>query len=433
MELKSPFLKELQSRGLIHQCTNLEALDALTAQKSVSFYIGYDATAPSLHVGNLMQIMIMRIGQRHGHRPIVIMGGATTKLGDPTWKDTARPLLDEKLIAENMRTIKGVFKKFLTFDKGPSAALLLDNNDWFKDIKYLDILREIGRFISVNRMMTFDSVKMRLEREQSLSFLEFNYMILQAYDFLHLHKKYDCVLECGGSDQWGNIVSGTDLIRRLSDKEAFGLTCPLLTTSSGQKMGKTQKGAVWLNAENLSPYDYWQFWRNVEDDDVLKLLKIYTDMDPAAVDQFKGTSGADLNDLKVKLADTATTLAHGESALPAIHDTVQKLFKSNTFEIEVEGTDKSGNPILKSSLPITQIDKKKFEEGLPLPLLLVESGLVKSNGEARRLIRGNGCSLNGEKVTDESLVVQRAHLKAHDTLRLSSGKKNHVLIQAVKA
>ncbi len=433
MVLNSPFLKELEARGLIHQCTNLDALDALANKKSISFYIGYDATAPSLHIGNLMQIMIMRIGQRHGHRPIVLMGGATTKLGDPTWKDTARPLLDEQVIQGNIQTIKGVFKRFLRFNDQPEGALLLDNNDWFKDIKYLDLLREVGRFVSVNRMMTFDSVRMRLEREQSLSFLEFNYMILQAYDFLHLHRNHDCVLECGGSDQWGNIVSGTDLIRRLSDKEAFGLTCPLLTTSSGQKMGKTEKGAVWLNKESLSPYDYWQFWRNVEDADVLKLLKIYTDMDPKEVDQFEGVSGAELNALKVKLADEATTLAHGKEVLPSIHDTVQSVFKSSNFEIEVEGKDTMGNPILKSSLPIIKIDHDKFDEGLSVLYLLIESGLVKSNGEGRRLIRGGGCKLNGAKIEDENLQVTADDFQYHTTLRLSSGKKNHVLIQGIKA
>ena len=432
MTLKSPFLKELEARGLIHQCTNLDALDALTARKSISFYIGYDATAPSLHVGNLMQIMIMRIGQRHGHRPLVLMGGATTKLGDPTWKDTARPLLEEATIHSNIQTIKHVFTKFLRFDDSPSGALLLNNDDWFKEIKYLDLLRDVGRFISVNRMMTFDSVRMRLEREQSLSFLEFNYMVLQAYDFLHLHQHFDCALECGGSDQWGNIVSGTDLIRRLSPKEGFGLTCPLLTTSSGQKMGKTEKGAVWLNAESLSPYDYWQFWRNVEDGDVLKLLKIFTDMSPSEIDTYKGTSGAQLNDLKVMLADAATTLAHGNEVLASIHETTKKLFASQDFALDIAGTDPNGNPIIKSSLPIIQIEKKQLDQGISLLHLLVEAGLVKSNGEGRRLIRGKGCALNGYKVSDENMIVTTDDLKEHATLRLSAGKKNHVLVQGMK-
>ena len=430
MKLTSPFLQELEKRGFLHQCTNLEGLDTLTAKEAISFYIGYDATAPSLHVGNLLQIMLMRIGQKHGHTPIVIMGGATTKLGDPTWKDTARPLLDEALIESNLKTIQGVFQKFLRFE-GKNKAHILNNNDWFKEIRYLDLLRDIGRYISINRMLTFDSIKMRLDRQQSLTFLEFNYMILQAYDFLHLHKAYDCRLECGGSDQWGNIVSGTDLIHRLSDKEVFGLTCPLLTTSSGQKMGKTEKGAVWLNEDSLSPYDYWQFWRNTEDEDVIKLLKIFTDRDPDELDTYKNLKGAELNTLKVMLADEATTLAHGQDALPAIHQTVQKLFSADTFELSVSGKDEKGNPILASSLPVIQLSHELFKAGIPLLQLLVDSGLVKSNGEARRLIRGNGCSLNGQKMTDENYLVITTDLKSHGTCRLSSGKKNHVLVQSI--
>ena len=431
MEFTSPFLQELQSRGLIHQCTNLEALDHLTAKQSISFYVGYDATAASLHVGNLMSVMLMRVAQRHGHRPIVIMGGATTRLGDPTWKDTERPLLEEKTIARNIATIKGVFKKYLNFDTGHNKALLLNNDDWFAEIKYLDMLREVGRFISVNRMMTFDSVRMRLEREQPLTFLEFNYMVLQSYDFLHLNKNFDCILECGGSDQWGNIVSGVDLIRRINQKEAFGLTCPLLTTASGQKMGKTEKGAVWLNAENLSPYEYWQFWRNVEDADVLKLMKIYTDLPISEIDSYKDWSGSQLNDLKIKLANEATCLAHGESVLPDIHATVEKLFQTDDFSVEISGTDGKGNPILKSSLPIIQVPMTDLKEGLPIIQLLVQTGLATSNGEARRLIRGNGCALNGEKITQEDLILKDTQLQTHGVLRLSVGKKNHVLVQGI--
>jgi tyrosyl-tRNA synthetase len=432
MSLTSPFLQDLESRGLIHQCTNMDALDALTAKKSISFYIGYDATAPSLHVGNLMSIMIMRIAQRHGHKPIVIMGGATTKLGDPTWKDAARPLLEEKTIAQNITTIKNVFKKYLNFESGENKAILLNNDDWFKDIKYLDLLRDVGRFISVNRMMTFDSVRLRLERQQSLTFLEFNYMVLQAYDFLHLNKKHECLLQCGGSDQWGNIVSGVDLIRRISQKESFGLTCPLLTTASGQKMGKTEKGAVWLNADSLSPYDYWQFWRNVEDADVIKLMKIYTDISISEIYSHKNLSGAQLNDLKIRLADEATILAHGKESLSDIHKTVQTLFQSNQFEIEVNGVDSEGNVFLKSSLPIFKMKETILKKGIPLFELLVQSKLAKSNGEARRLIRGNGCALNGEKVTQEDLIINQSHLQTYDTLRLSIGKKNHALIQKIK-
>ncbi|MFN7662773.1 MAG: tyrosine--tRNA ligase [Alphaproteobacteria bacterium] len=432
MQFKSPFLQELHHRGFLHQCTNLEGLDTLTAQKSISFYVGYDATAPSLHVGNLMSIMLLRIGQRHGHTPIVIMGGATTRLGDPTWKDTERPLLEEGTIKKNISTIKGVFKKYLNFQDGSNKALLLNNDDWFAEIKYLDMLREVGRFISVNRMMTFDSVRMRLEREQPLTFLEFNYMVFQSYDFLHLNKKFDCVLQCGGSDQWGNIVSGVDLIRRINQKEAFGLTSPLLTTAGGQKMGKTEKGAVWLNAESLSAYDYWQFWRNVEDADVLKLIKIYTDVPVTEIESYKGLSGSDLNKLKIRLADEATTLAHGPAVLADIHATVQKLFQSDAFEVEVSGYDEKGNPILKSSLPIFPIGLTAIKEGVSLIQLLVQSGLATSNGEARRLVRGNGCAVNGEKVVQEDCKVTEQYLQTHNVIRLSAGKKNHALIQGIK-
>lgn len=431
MELTSPFLQELQSRGFIHQCTNLEELDILTSQKSISFYVGYDATAPSLHVGNLMSVMLMRVAQRHGHKPIVIMGGATTRLGDPTWKDTERPLLQEETIVKNISTIRGVFKKYLDFDIGPNKATLLNNDEWFGSIKYLDMLRAVGRFISVNRMMTFDSVRMRLEREQPLTFLEFNYMVLQAYDFLHLNKEFDCVLECGGSDQWGNIVSGVDLIRKIHQTEAFGLTCPLLTTASGQKMGKTEKGAVWLNSENLSPYDYWQFWRNVEDADVLKLMKIYTDLSVSEIESYQKLVGAQLNELKVRLADEATRLAHGRDVLGGIHETARKLFQADQFEIDVCGTDEKGNPILRSSLPITKIALTEIKQGIGVLHLLIQTGLAQSNGEARRLIRGNGCAINGEKITHEDLVINSSHLQKHNTLRLSVGKKTHALVQGI--
>lgn len=431
MDFKSPFLQELSARGFIHQCTNLEGLDALTSRQSISLYVGYDASAPSLHVGNLMSIMLMRVAQRHGHRPLVIMGGATTKLGDPTWKDTERPLLPEETIIKNILTIKDVFRKYLNFQSGPHKAILLNNNDWFKDIKYLDLLRDVGRFISINRMMTFDSVRMRLEREQPLTFLEFNYMILQGYDFLHLNKEFDCALECGGSDQWGNIISGVDLIRRTHQKEAFGLTCPLLTTASGQKMGKTEKGAVWLNVENLSSYDYWQFWRNVDDENVVKLMKIYTDIPVEEIESYMPLISTDINKLKIRLADEATILAHGKEVLPDIHETVQKLFQMNEFEVEVCGTNSEGIAILKSSLPLTQVPLNQIEQGISIVTALVQTGLAQSNGEARRLIRGNGCALNGVRIDKEDFIINSSHLQKHNVLRLSSGKKNHTLIQGI--
>jgi tyrosyl-tRNA synthetase len=403
--LKSPFLKDLQDRGLIHQCTDIEQLDELTTAKSIPIYIGFDATAPSLHVGNLMGIMILRIAQRHGHKPIVILGGGTTKIGDPTFKDTLRPLLDESVINKNIETIRGVFSKYINFDK----ALMLNNEEWLSPLNYMDFLRDYGRHFSVNRMLTFDSVKMRLERDQSFSFIELNYMILQAYDFLELNRRYGCLLQCGGSDQWGNIVNGVELTRRSIQKEVFGLTSPLLTTSSGAKMGKTVSGAVWLNTESLSPFDYWQFWRNVDDADALKFMKIYTDLPVAEIESRKDQN---INQLKILLADEATKLAHGEDVLEAIHASVKG--ESN------------------SALPVTEIPMEEFEEGVPVISLLTRSGLCASNGDARRLIRGGGCLLNGEKITDENFLLPKTILNEENSLRLSSGKKKHVLIQAVK-
>ncbi len=404
--LSSPFLKDLQDRGLIHQCTNIEALDQLTTTTSIPVYIGFDATAPSLHVGNLMGIMILRIAQRHGHKPIVILGGGTTKIGDPTFKDTLRPLLDETVIARNINTIKGVFSKYLHFDK----ALMLNNEEWLNNLNYMDFLRDYGRHFSVNRMLTFDSVKARLERDQSFSFIELNYMILQAYDFLELHRRYGCMLQCGGSDQWGNIVNGIELTRRVAQKEVLGLTSPLLTTASGAKMGKTVSGAVWLNAEDLSPFNYWQFWRNVEDADVLKFMKIYTDLPVAEIELRKNE---DINKLKILLADEATKLAHGAGVLEGIHESV--------------------TGISNAGLPVTEIPSQEFEgEGMSVISLLVRSGLCSSNGDARRLIRGGGCLLNGEKIMDENFCVPKNILDKEYSLRLSSGKKKHVLIQAIK-
>lgn len=406
--LKSPFLKELGTRGLIHQCTNIESLDQLTAAQSIPVYIGFDATAPSLHVGNLMGIMILRIAQKHGHKPIVILGGGTTKIGDPTFKDSMRPLLDESVINKNIETIRGVFSKYIDFDK----ALMLNNEEWLSNLNYMDFLRDYGRHFSVNRMLTFDSVKMRLERDESFSFIELNYMILQAYDFLELRRQHNCVLQCGGSDQWGNIVNGVELTRRVLNKEVFGLTSPLLTTSSGAKMGKTVSGAVWLNADSLSPFDYWQFWRNVEDLDVLKFMKIYTDLPVSQIESYAEVTGKDLNELKILLADEATKLAHGEGVLKGIHESVKGV--SN------------------AALPLTEIPKQEFEgEGVSIISLLVRSELCSSNGDARRLIRGGGCSLNGEKITDENFKVTTNDLENSSVVRLSSGKKTHVLIRAV--
>jgi tyrosyl-tRNA synthetase len=352
-----------------------------------------------------MGIMILRIAQRHGHKPIVILGGGTTKIGDPTFKDTLRPLLDETVINKNIETIRGVFSKYIDFDK----ALMLNNEEWLSHLNYMDFLRDYGRHFSVNRMLTFDSVKMRLERDQSFSFIELNYMILQAYDFLELNRRHGCMLQCGGSDQWGNIVNGVELTRRADQKEVFGLTSPLLTTSSGAKMGKTVSGAVWLNGDSLSPFDYWQFWRNVDDADVLKFMKIYTDLPVAEIESHKDQ---DINKLKILLADEATKLAHGEDVLEAIHASV--------------------TGISNAALPITEVPMEEFEEEVPVISLLVRSGLCASNGDARRLIRGGGCLLNGTKITDENFSVPKKMLDKENSLRLSSGKKKHVLIKAIK-
>lgn len=426
--LKSPFLQELFDRGFIHQCTNLEALDDLTKDQSIILYGGFDATAPSLHVGNLMLVMMFRIAQRHGHQPLVLMGGATTKVGDPTGKDKTRPVITEETIQRNIDSIKGCFSHYVNFN-GASSAVLINNNDWLGSLYYLDFLGTYGRHFSVNRMLTFDSVKLRLEREQPLSFLEFNYMILQSYDFLELYRRYGCILQAGGSDQWGNIVGGVELIRRLEGKEAFGITAPLITTASGQKMGKSEEGAIWLNKEALSPFSYWQYWRNTEDADVIRFLKFYTDLSVSEIDHLSHTQ--DINTLKKRLADETTALAHGRSVLSEIHQSIAQLFEGSDFKVEVKGTDSFGNPILQSVLPIVQISHAALKTGIPVFSLLVQAGLAESNGEARRLIRGKGCRMNDVLVEDENLVILTKDLKDPGIIKLSAGKKRHGLVQAV--
>ncbi len=417
--LMSPFLIELSARGFIQQSTNLEGLDLLCRDKSLVLYVGYDASAPSLQVGNLMSIMLLRIAQRHGHTPLVVMGGATSKIGDPTWKDTQRPLLSEASIQENLETIKGVFKRYLAFEGSSNKAIMVNNDDWFKDVSYLGFLRAYGPHFSVNRMLSLDSVRMRLEREQTMSFLEFNYMILQAYDFLHLFQTYDCVLQCGGSDQWGNIVNGVDLIRRVAGREAFGLTTPLLTKSNGEKMGKTAGGAIWLNADSLSPYDYWQFWRTVDDADVIKLLKIYTDVPVSEIEDYAHLSGKALNQAKVRLADEATSLAHGPQCLALIHRTADAAFS---------GASPEGELTPEVSLKTVLVDPKSLEFGYPLLDILTDHGFAKSKGEARRLIRSGGCRLGGEIVQDETQALEKKDFHA-GPLKVSLGKKTHFWLQ----
>ena len=410
--MKSPFLQNLQSKGLLFQATDLDALDELFANKEpVVAYIGFDPTASSLHVGNLSQIMTLRLLQQHGHKPIVLIGGATAQVGDPSGKDEMRQQNSDETIATNIAGIKECFAKFLKFGNGPSDAVLVNNADWLMNINYIDFLKNYGRHFSINRMLSFDSVKSRLDREQPLSFLEFNYMILQAYDFMELFKKHKCVLQLGGSDQWGNIVNGVELTRRVLGKPVFGLTSPLVTTASGVKMGKTAKGAVWLNDNMLSPFEYWQFWRNTDDADVIRYMKIFTDFTIDDLEKYAKLEGSALNDAKIALADAATGMCHGTGVLTEIHAQVQAAFGA--------GSD--------ADLPTKWIEESQID--IPtLETLLVASGLCASKGEAKRLAQGGGLRINGEQVTDPRQEVDVLALRAAP-IKISLGKKQHCLVQ----
>ena len=413
---KSDFVRTLVERGFMHQCTDLEALDELAARQQITAYIGYDCTAPSLHVGSLVQIMMQRHLQKTGHRPIVLMGGGTTKVGDPSGKDASRKLLSDDDINDNMTGIREVFSRFVSFGDGATDAVMVNNDDWLSELAYIPFLRDMGRHFSINRMLSFESVKLRLEREQPLSFLEFNYMILQAYDFLELGRRHGCSLQMGGSDQWGNIVNGVELGRRCDNLSLFGLTTPLLTTSSGAKMGKTADGAVWLNADMLSPYDYWQYWRNTEDADVGRLMRLFTEMPLDEIARLEKLEGAELNDAKKILATEVTTLCHGRDAADQAAETARK-----TFE---EGT-------LAEDLPSTDVASADLEQGIPVYDLFCRSGLANSNGEARRLIKGGGARLNDQRIEDETLAVTSADLDTNGVIKLSAGKKRHALIKSV--
>jgi len=412
---KSEFLKVLTDRGFIHQCSSLEGLDAKARAGELVGYIGFDATATSLHVGSLVQIMMLRWLQKTGGRPITLMGGGTTRIGDPSFKDEARSLLTDEQIATNLAGIRRVFTNFLNFGDGPHDARMVNNADWLNELKYIDFLRDVGRHFSVNRMLSFESVKLRLDREQSLSFLEFNYMILQAYDFVELYKRYGCVLQMGGSDQWGNIVNGIDLGRRMADVELFALTSPLITTASGAKMGKTAAGAVWLNADRLSPYDYWQFWRNTEDADVGRFLKLFTELPLDEVARLEALQGSEINEAKKVLALEATALLHGRAAAEEAAETARK-----TFE---EGT-------LADTLPSVAVDKAALDAGLGVLTAFVTAGLVVSTSEARRQIKGGGLKVNDATVTDERGVLTPADLTDEGVIKLSLGRKKHVLLRA---
>ncbi|MBL8833552.1 MAG: tyrosine--tRNA ligase [Rhodospirillales bacterium] len=412
---KSEFLREAKARGFIHQVTDEAALDAKLASGVPQIaYIGFDATADSLHAGSLVQIMLLRLWQRTGHRPLVLMGGGTTKIGDPSGKDEARKLLSDDDIAANIRGIRRIFDRYLDF--GPSAALSVDNAEWLDGLKYIPLLREVGRHFSVNRMLTMDSVKLRLERDQPLSFLEFNYMVLQSYDFVELAKRHGCIAQMGGSDQWGNIVMGVDLGRRLANAELFGVTTPLLTTSSGAKMGKTAAGAVWLNAERLSAYDYFQYWRNTEDADVGRFLKLFTDMKLDEIARLEKLGGAEINEAKKILAFEATKLCHGEAAATLAAETARK-----TFEQGVSG----------EGLPTVEVPRGELAAGIGVIDLIVRAGLAASKGEARRLVQGKGAKLNDAVVESDAMGVDAGHLSADGTLKLTAGKKRHALVRAV--
>ncbi len=406
---KSEFLRTLIQRGYLADCTDLQGLDEALIAGIVPAYIGYDATAPSLHVGHLLNIMMLRHLQRTGHKPIVLMGGGTTKVGDPSFRSEERPLLGPEQIAANIAGMKQVFAQYLTFGDGPTDAILLDNAEWLDGLNYLDFLRDIGRHFSVNRMLSFESVKSRLDREQSLSFLEFNYMILQAYDFLELHRRHGCRLQMGGSDQWGNIINGIDLTRRVLDHEIYGLTSPLLTTSDGRKMGKSAGGAVWLNSAMLSPYEFWQFWRNTTDADVGRFLKLYTELPLDECDRLGALQGAEINDAKIRLANEVTTLLHGADAARAAEATAREVFEQG-------GTG--------ADLPTLTLTPADLTDGISVAQLFVRAGLAKSGKDARRLISEGGARLDDTPVEDSGLMLDPARLP----VKLTAGKKRHARV-----
>jgi tyrosyl-tRNA synthetase len=415
-KLKSDFINALQSRGYIHQCTDLAALDELAAREMITAYIGFDCTAPSLHIGNLIGIMMLRRLQQAGHKPVVLIGGGTTKVGDPSGKDESRKLLTQDQINTNKAGIRKVFDRFVTFGDRPCDALMVDNDDWLSRLNYVEFLRDYGPHFTINRMLTFDSVRLRLEREQPLTFLEFNYMLLQAYDFVELFRRIGCRLQMGGSDQWGNIVNGVDLGRRVEEAELFGLTTALLTTASGAKMGKTAQGAVWLNSEMLSVYDYWQFWRNTEDADVGRFLKLFTELPLDEIARMERLEGAGINEAKAILATEATAMAHGREAAEAAAETARQTF--------VEGQASAG-------LPTVEVTAAALESGIGVLTALVQAGLVASNSEARRQIKGSGVRVNDAAVSDERATLSMKDANADGVIKLSLGKKRHVLLKPV--
>ena len=409
--MKNSFLKEFNEREYFNQCTNLESLNGLMDKKKIRAYIGFDCTAQSLHVGSLLQIMCLRLLQKHGHQPIILLGGGTTRIGDPSGKEETRKILTEKEIEKNIKNIKKVFSIFLNNKNSKTRPIYVNNYKWLGKLNYIKFLREIGKHFTINKMLSFDSVKLRLEREQSLSYMEFNYMILQAYDFLELNKIKNCLMQIGGSDQWGNIVNGVELVKRYSSKQVYGLTTPLITLASGAKMGKTEKGAVWLDKKLLSSYDYWQFWRNTDDRDVVKFLKMFTDKDVSEIESIKDKN---INDLKTLLANEATTLLHGKTAAVKASETAKKTFAGGSGD----------------ELPVIKIKKDEINNGLNIIDLSIKTNLFSSKSEIRRTIKNSGLKINNSTVTDENLSINVSDFE-DGVLKLSHGKKNHVLIKII--
>jgi tyrosyl-tRNA synthetase len=413
--MQETFLTEFEKRGYFSQCTDRSGLDELMSKGKIKAYIGFDCTAPSLHVGSLMQIMCLRLLQKNGHQPIVLLGGGTTLIGDPSGKEETRKILSKKEIDKNIKSIEDVFKIFLKSKNSKTKPIFVNNYSWLSKLNYINFLREIGKHFTINKMLTFDSVKLRLEREQSLSYMEFNYMMLQAYDFYELNKRHKCILQIGGSDQWGNIVNGTDLIKRKEKKLAYGLTTPLLTLSSGAKMGKTEKGAIWLNKKMLSPYDYWQFWRNTDDKDVMNFLKLFTDIDFEQIESLKN-SNQDINKLKVLLANETTAMLHGFKAAKDSELTAQKTF---------------GDKSIGKNLPVIKIKKSVIASGVNILDVVIQTKLANSKGEIRRMIKNNGLRINNEVVTDETKIIDQNNFDENNNMKVSHGKKQHVIVKII--
>ncbi len=412
--MKNNFLLEMKSRGYLSQCTDLNSLDEISSKKSISGYIGFDCTAKSLHVGSLLQIMILKLMQKHGHRPIVLLGGGTTLIGDPSGKDNTRKILKEKEIQKNIKSLKKVFYKILDFTNKKTKPLFVDNAKWLTKLNYIKFLRDVGSHFTINKMLTFDSVKLRLEREQSLSYMEFNYMILQAYDFYQLFKKNNCILQIGGSDQWGNIVNGVELIRRILKKNSFGITSPLITLASGAKMGKTEKGAIWLNQEMFSPYNYWQFWRNTDDRDVKRFLNFFTDIEPSNIDEMCKKE-QNINKLKIILANEATKILHGEVAATKAEKTAKDTFEGKGYSLD---------------LPEISLKEKDIYQGISLLDFLSKNKIMSSKSEARRAIINNGLKINDALVKDEKKIIIISDFK-DKIMKISHGKKKHYLVKII--